>query len=249
MKKVQLLMLSAVVLLTTSCKTKSFIYVEDLIANTPETITNNAETHVKPGDRLAINIFAETEELAAPFNTHNAAQSQGKAEKGYLVDKKGDIRLPLIGKMHVEGLTLDEVSEMVRQQLATAELLPNADVETNITNFTIYGLGALSPGKLTVEDGHITLLQAIAQMGDLQARAKLNKVRVIREEHGIRTEYDVDITKKDIYNSPAYHLQQNDIVYAEPKRRSNDTLNKTVTGISILAVLASIAYSVAYILK
>ena len=166
-----------------------------------------------------------------------------------MVDKKGDIRLPLIGKMHVEGLTLDEVSEMVRQQLATAELLPNADVETNITNFTIYGLGALSPGKLTVEDGHITLLQAIAQMGDLQNRAKLNKVRVIREEHGIRTEYDVDITKKDIYNSPAYHLQQNDIVYAEPKRKSNDTLNKTVTGISLLAVLASIAYSVAYILK
>jgi len=240
-----------------ACTTQKYIYLEDMPTDRRMPITNVVEPRVKQGDRLGINVQCKNMELAAPFNSFSFRVSQegdaagGKTigEGGYLVDKDGYINFPILGRLQVVGLTLDQVSEYVRKLLVEGHHIPDAVVETTITNFTIYGLGALSPGKLVVSDGHINLLQAIAQMGDLQQRAKFQKVRVIREEDGQRMEFDVDLTTKDLYDSPAFNLQQNDIVYAEPKRKNNNTINNTMTGISLLAVLASIAYSVAYILK
>lgn len=244
-------------LLLASCRSGKYIYLEDMPIDQSMPITNVVETHIKKGDRLGIKVQCKNMELAAPFNSYSfRANSQGEivsgqeqTEGGYLVDQDGYINFPVLGRLQVGGLTTDQVSNYVTNLLVEGKHIPDAVVETTITNFTIYGIGALSPGKLTVKDGHITLLQAIAQMGDLQQRAKFQKVRVIREEDGQRMEFDVDVTKKDLYESPAYNLQQNDIVYAEPRKRSNNVLDKSMTGLSILAVLASIAYTTAYILK
>ena len=100
-----------------------------------------------------------------------------------------------------------------------------------------------------VPDSKINILQAVAQMGDLQSRAQYNKVRVIREEDDLRMEFDIDLTKRSLYASPAFYLQQNDIVYAEPKKQKSEATNKATMWVSIAAVLASIAYSITYILK
>ena len=100
-----------------------------------------------------------------------------------------------------------------------------------------------------VKDAHINIVQAIAQMGDLQARADIKRVRVLREDDGQRMEFDIDLRSKDLYESPAFFLQQNDMVYAEPKRRNNENINKGATLISALAVLASLAYSITYIFR
>ena len=247
---------SAAIVLLASCSAKNYIYIEDMPVDRALPITNTVETRIKTGDRLGISVICKNMELAAPFNsyTYRVAQT-GEASggqdggNGYLVDKEGNINFPILGPLKVGGLTTDQVSEYVKNLLVEGKHIPDAVVETTITNFTIYGLGALSPGKLVVKDGHITLLQAIAQMGDLQARAKYNKVRVIREEDGQRMEFDVDLTTKNLYESPAYNLQQNDMVYAEPRKRNNEVFTKTLTGVSLLAAIASIGYSVAYILK
>ena len=143
---------------------------------------------------------------------------------------------------------------------------PTTDGEGNtVTGYTypatmpahdlvVYGMVVKQPEPevlvwLTVKDGQINLLQAIAQMGDLQGRAKVQKVRVIREDDGKRMEFDVDLTTKALYDSPAFYLQQNDMVYAEPRKRKSEAETKTFTYVSLMAALASIAYSTAYILK
>ena len=243
--------------LLASCRPSQFIYLEDMPVDKPLPITHKSETRIKPGDRIAIHVTCKNRELAVPFNSPSyRVQQSGEADitdrltqTGYLVDDKGFINFPILGKLHVGGLTMDQVSEYVTNLLVEGRHVPDAIVEATITNFTIYSFGALSPKRLVVPDGKINILQAIAQMGDLQERAQIKKVRVIREDDGQRMEFDIDMTTTDLYNSPAFYLQQNDIVYAEPRRRSNNVINKTMTGISLVAVLASIAYSVAYILK
>ena len=247
----------AVALLLTSCKSKDFLYLEDMPVDQAIPITNVVETRIKPGDRLDIRVTCQKQELAVPFNsiayrvsdTGETSSSGSAAPRGYLVDDAGSIDFPVLGRLQVGGLTMPQTSALIRGLLLEGKHIPDAIVDTQITNFTIYSLGGVSPSKLVVPEGHITLLQALAQLGDLQPRAKYKKVRVIREDDGQRMEFDVDVTTKDLYESPAYHLQQNDIVYAEPKKRQSDTASKASTWISMLAVLSSLAYSITYMFR
>ena len=257
MNKITRFIFGGCLLLLASCKAPDYIYLEDMPVDQPITITNKVETRIKPGDRLSIKVSCKNEALAVPFNaiTYRVGQtgettSSGMATlNGYLVDEEGYINFPILGRLQVSGLTMPQTSDYIRGLLLEGKHIPDAVVETQITNFTIYSLGALKPSKLLVPEGHINLLQALSQLGDLQSIAKYKKVRVIREDDGKRMEFDVDVTTKDLYESPAFFLQQNDIVYAEPKKRSNDPVNKSMTVISVLAVLASIAYSITYIFK
>lgn len=239
------------------CKSKNFVYLQDMPLDSTLAITFKQETHVKPGDRLAIHVSCTKQELAIPFNAisysvsaeGSTSSSNATDVQGYLVDDQGYINFPILGRLQVGGLTTPQISNYVQGLLVEGKHIPDAVVETRITNFTIYGLGALSPGKLVIPDAKINILQAVAQMGDLRGGAKYNKVRVIREEDGQRMEFDIDMTTKDLYNSPAFYLQQNDIVYAEPKKRQTDTANKASVWISMIAVLASLAYSITYMLR
>ncbi|MBR1801495.1 MAG: polysaccharide biosynthesis/export family protein [Bacteroidaceae bacterium] len=220
-------------------------------------VPSQYETRIKPGDRLAIHVSCTKQELAVPFNalSYHVSSEGGTSSsnetdvQGYLVDDQGYINFPILGRLHVGGLTMPQTSEYIKGLLTEGKHIPDAAVDTRITNFTIYGLGALSPGKLVVPDSKINILQAVAQMGDLQSRAQYNKVRVIREEDDLRMEFDIDLTKRSLYASPAFYLQQNDIVYAEPKKQKSEATNKATMWVSIAAVLASIAYSITYMLK
>ncbi|MBP5771638.1 MAG: polysaccharide biosynthesis/export family protein [Bacteroidaceae bacterium] len=245
------------VLLLSSCKTSKYIYLEDMPTDQFVPISNKMETRIKPGDRLDIVVKCKNQELAVPFNAYSYEVKQSgetvssgrDATSGYLVDEGGNIDFPILGRLQLGGLTMPQASEYIRGLLTEGKHIPDAVVETRITNFTIYSLGALTPTKLVVPDGHINILQALAQLGDLQGRAKYQKVRVIREDDGQRMEFDIDVTTKDLYESPAFHLQQNDIVYAEPRKRSNQAFSTTSTIISLVAVLASLAYSITYMIR
>ena len=240
-----------------ACKNSKFVYMEDMPVDQALPISYTQETHVKPGDRLAIHVSCSKPELAVPFNSvsyrvdanGSTASNESAAVEGYLVNDKGFIDFPTLGPLEVGGLTLPQIKELIQGLLIEGKHIPDGAVDVRMTNFTIYGMGALTPGKLVVPDAKINILQAVSQMGDLQGRAKYEKVRVIREEDGQRMEFDIDMTSTSLFNSPAFYLQQNDIVYAEPKKRNNDTTNKASMWISIMAVLASIAYSLTYIIR
>ena len=256
-RNIRCLLWAAVIASLAACKSQRFIYLTDMPVDMPLPISNQQQTHIKPGDRLSIHVSCTKQELAVPFNAvsyrvtaeGNTTSSDTSAPNGYLVDETGYIDFPILGRLHVGGLTLPQTNDFIKGLLVEGRHVPDAVIETQITNFTIYGLGALSPGKLRVPDGQINILQAVAQMGDLQSRAQYKKVRVIREDEGQRMEFDLDMTSTDIFYSPAFHLQQNDIVYAEPRKRQSNATNKATVWISILATLSSIAYSITYMFK
>ena len=113
-------------------------------------------------------------------------------------------------------------------------------VDVELLNFKYTVLGAVgSNGVYTADDGRVTLVEAIAKAGDLSSKAKIDKVAVIREKDGKRQVFMHDLRSRDIFDSPCYYLQQNDIVYVEPKYKKKDTEDRSVQYVSLTASLTT----------
>jgi polysaccharide export outer membrane protein len=258
---VSLTVVLAILLLPSCSSKKSFVYLQDLKTGLPYNVSERREAVIQPNDRLNIYVSCKNQELTLPFNRKGAYQisTNGEANnnnnntteirEGYLVDKEGNIEYPEFGKLHVEGMTVKELSEMIKNKLIKGNYIPNPMVTIDFINFKVYMLGAIGNGPINVDDGQINLIQAISKAGDLAANARADNVKVIREVNGKRVVYQLDLRKKNIYNSPAYYLQQNDVVYVEPKYRKRDAYDNGFRYFSILSTLASLALTIAYIFK
>ncbi len=167
--------------------------------------------------------------MAAPFNTVagtykvgtdgsvSTGVDQSSNAQGYLIDREGNIAFPVLGNLHVEGLTLEEVRDLVRNKLINGQLINEPIVKVEILNFKISVTGAIGNRVLDAPDGRMTLLEAITKAGGLGVNAAPDKITVIREEEGVRRKIITNIQSQEIFNSPAYYLKQNDIVYIEPR--------------------------------
>jgi polysaccharide export outer membrane protein len=154
-----------------------------------------------------------------------------------------------LGKLHVEGKKVSEVKEMIQDKIKAGNYIKDPLVSIEFLNFKYTVLGAAGAGTYNVEGDRITLLEAIAKAGDLGANARINRVQVIREEDGVRKVYEHDLRSKDVFESPAYYLQQNDIVYVVPKYKKKDTEDRAIQyGTLVLSVFASIC-SLLWVLK
>lgn len=178
----------------------------------------------------------------------NSTSSQETKGFGYTVNEKGEINFPVLGWVKVEGLTLDGVSRYIEEQIKKSKYLTDPRVETIFANFQVYMLGALNGvggsgassvysaqnatftainsiggGVLRVSDKRdLSILEALAYMGDLPINANIEKVMIIRRINGQFVTYRLNMKSTDIYTSPAFYLKQNDIVYVEPLYRRND---------------------------
>ena len=181
---------------------------------------------------------------ASSSSSVNSSSSQEMRGFGYTVNEKGEINFPVLGWVKVSGLTLEGVSRHLEEQIKKSKYLTDPRVETLFANFQIYMLGALNGvgsgnssytesqnttftainsiggGVLRVsEKKELNILEALAYMGDLPMNAK---VMVIRRINGQFVSYRLNMKSTDIYTSPAFYLQQNDIVYVEPLYRRGD---------------------------
>jgi polysaccharide export outer membrane protein len=191
-------------------------------------VSPNTYTPVfKKDDYITITVSADDPETAVPFNYPTQAgggmqqrMMQGGGGVGppniggYLVDHDGYVELPIIGRIKAAGKSRAEFI----QELKTIykQYLSNPTVDIMIRNFKITVLGDIGGGIIQVTTDRITILEAIGAAGDLPITGKRKNILVIRERDGIKQEYRVDITSKDIFNSPVYYLEQNDIIYVEP---------------------------------
>ncbi|MFD2966848.1 polysaccharide biosynthesis/export family protein [Sphingobacterium bambusae] len=210
---------------------KKVVYLKDMEPNKVYNTALVPPLRVQKNDRLSIQVTSKNPELAVPFNpdggvynvsregaVSNVPVTGSNINKGYLVDQEGNIEFPVLGTLNVEGLTLDGVRDMMRDRMVNEKLISDAVIKIELMNLKITMMGAVSSvGVLDVPDSRITLIEAITRSGGISANAKTNKVAVIREEAGGRKMYLNDIEKMDIFNSPTYYLQQNDIVYVEPR--------------------------------
>ena len=257
------LLLSGVLLLSASCASRQrFVYVNDMVPGMGYAFDVHHEAVVHADDRLGITVACKNPELALPFNIHSGSFRVGAdgevsapsgsqpSDQGYRVDADGYIDFPILGRLHVEGLRVSEVTDLIRQKIISGNYIKDPLVSLEFLNFRYTVLGAVSRnGTFTVEGDRVTLLEAIANAGNLSASADMGRVTVIREEGGARKQYVHDLRSTDIFKSPCYYLQQNDIVYVEPKYRRKSAEDRGWQISATLISLASLGVSLIWALK
>src|SRR5918993_165474 len=214
-----LLLLSACVLFFDSCRPQRAVvnYLEDF---TDTTLRKNffiAEPVIQKNDQLSIQISSESlaPEVDALYNQNMGGQMSGQYQfYGYLVDQKGNIEIPRVGVIHVEGITKDSLATEIKTRLKGQ--LADPTVVIRFTNFRIIVIGEVgSPGVKTIGVENLTILEALAMAGDITLYGKKKEVKIIRENKGQRQIGIIDVTTSKMFESPYYQLQQNDIIMVE----------------------------------
>ena len=229
---------------------RNIAYFQDKAINSPEKIDLHGGIVIQPKDMISIVVSSRNPELAAMFNLKGASASgeSSGGSLGYRVDNDGFIEIPVIGKLNVAGMTRWQLSETVKDILLRKGYLNDAVVTVEFMNFKVSVLGEVgAPGTYNIEGDKVNVLQALSLAGDLTIFGKRENVTVIREQDGQRVFYDVNLCSVDMFKSPAYNLQQNDIIYVEPNdikaRQPKDDKNMRIAtmAISSTSMLVSIA--------
>ena len=223
MKLYKFLLLNLIFIITSSCVSrKNIVYFQNDEIDQSK-VYKSYKTVFKPDDLLRINISASDLDAVKPFNlsavtyasTSNRAVGAPQ-QLEYLIDNDGYVDFPVLGKLKLSGLTRSEAITLLKNKL-DPDYIKNPSINITISNFTITILGAVArPGRYTIPNERITVLEALGLAGDLDIGALRNNIKVHREDNGTKKTYELDLRSNTIFNSPAYYLQQNDIVYAEP---------------------------------
>lgn len=252
-KTLSLLFIAA--LFASCATTKKVTYFQDLNNGDTKTITTLVnKIKMMPGDKLSIVVNSKDPELVALFNLVVPTRQFGSENSGssnnsgntaaYTIDSYGNINFPVIGKINIEGKTREEVAELIQNELISRKLVLDPIVTVEYVNQEITILGEVNrPGKIGIDKDYITILDAIAEAGDLKIEGLRHNVTVLRQEGDTQKVYEMNLTlAESVYSSPAYYLQQNDIVYVKPnsKRAGQASTNSnTIRSTSFWVSLAS----------
>ena len=208
---------------------------------------------LQDGDILSVTVSSLSPEASAMFNPYMAAQASSSIQSsqtnnlppvsGYLIDEEGFITLPLVGKLKISGLTIKEATQTITAQLD--KFLQQPTVSVRILNFRVSILGEVArPSVYTIPNEKITLPEALGLAGDLTIYGQRNNVLIVRETEGKREFSRIDLTKRDLFNSPYYYLHANDVIYVEATKGKVTSTDRTVqlapiilSGLSLLTVI------------
>ena len=209
--------------LLTSCNTsRNLVYFDDL-GDTTTPIKNNVVTKITPNDLVSISVSTLDPESNVLFNTgmllpRNAVATEEETE-GFLVNKDGYINFPVIGKIQLAGLTLEEATE--KMTILISKHVKRPVVNIRLLNFRVTVIGEVNnPSTFVVPTGTITILEALGLAGGMTTFGKPEDILLIRQSEGVRTTIRLDLNDEEILNSPYFYLQQNDVLYVEPHNRS-----------------------------
>ena len=243
-----------------SCTTpREIAYVHDATRDSAMVISGQFSNGIQPNDLLYIYVESQTPAATVMFNqeTNKISKSDGvvlnpgaSVVSGYLVSHDGDIIFPVLGRIHVGGMTHAELAAMLQQRLISEGHILDAVVTVKLLNFTVSVLGEVAhPGNISASGERLTIFEALSMVGDMTIYGMRENVTVIREENGMRTIGELDLTSKDVFNSPYYYLHQNDVVFVEPnakRRRTADrdpiALSYISSAVSIVSTISSVFY-------
>ena len=224
--------LLVIILCLSSCTPKDISYFQDRQPGTSEqAYINSLPFKVRPGDRINIQVKSRNKELTEQFNKDGALSSNVSSNNslsGYVVDDNGEIDFPVLGKIKIAGKDRQEITEYITKELRDNNYVNDALVTVNYSGLYVSVLGQQGGRRISIEKDKYTIWELLAECGDLDINSKRKNVLVIREEDGIRSQYQLDLTNmKNVYESPAYYIHQNDIVYIEPndKIKRGSTVN------------------------
>lgn len=226
--------------LLTSCGPlkEDIVYFQN--AKNFETIvdTDTFTPKFKVNDIVSIYVSTYDIEASRPFNLIKQSGGSGNAQYlDYLVDTDGNIDFPVLGKVKLLGLTVEEAKELIKKKLSDG-YLKDPIVNMRILNFRISVLGEVrSPGTYTVSGERITIMEALGLAGDLTIKGRRDNILVVRDFNGTKTYTRINLTNKEVFNSPVYFLTQNDVVYVEP----NNSAMSSSKGDSRIGLVLSIS--------
>ena len=258
MKYTKLIFLVITLLVLGACSTPQVAYFKDAVPGNPEKVGNILSVKVQPDDKISIIVNSKDPALADLFNLPVVTRQLGQPTSysypqgmsGYTVNQSGDIDFPVLGEIHVGGKSREEIASYIKNELISRNLVKDPVVTVEFLNLYISVLGEVkTPGRFKIERDKMTILDAISMAGDLTIYGQRDKVFVQREVNGEHMMYNVNLASvKDLYSSPVYYLQQNDVIYVEPNSKrareatvNGNTVRSTSFWVSITSLLVSVA--------
>lgn len=242
-----------IIILFSSCGSrKNMVYLQN-DSTQINTLYNQYVPKIQVNDILTILVTAADPKVTAPFNPISTLSGNTMSQAAdmamrptYTVDDKGDIILPMLGRVHVEGLTRLQAIEKIRGELGLYIIDPGVNI--NFNNFRISVLGEVArPGSFVLPSERVTVLEALGMAGDLTIRGVRENVMLIREVDGQKTMHRLDLTKQNTLNSPYYYLAQNDVIYVEPNQAQINS-SKLGANTNIIISISSLLITVISIL-
>lgn len=256
--------LMVMIMLIGSCSgSKQVAYFQNIDSISLAASRGLYEAKIMPKDELTITVITTNPQASAPFNltVSNTIGSSGQLSngqgslQGYLVDNNGNINFPVLGTIHVGGLTKNQAEEKIRDgvkpYLAATE---NPIVTVRMSSYRVTVVGEVgSPRVIPVNTEKMSIIEALAQAGDLSIYGKRNNVLLIREDAtGQKQAHRLNLNDANIFNSPYYYLQQNDIIYVEPNgvmAKNSGIGSSTTIWFSFIGIVTSVASLVVNILR
>ena len=237
---------------------KKMAYVRDITAESADSINANfhaqREAHIVCGDALTITVNALDMEAVLAFNlpiyTPNRVGTsqlqQSYTLQYYTVDKDGNIHFPVIGTVHVEGMTISQLTDTLTKEISKSVNDPIVNV--HFANYQVTVLGEVShPGRYTVAGERVTILDALGLAGDMTPYGKRDNVLVARESDGKMQFERINLNNASVFTSPFFYLQQNDVVYVEPngvRAINSQNISLYLSMITTLGSMATVIVSV-----
>lgn len=236
-----LLLVVAAVAFSGCVMTKQVAYFQNMDSVNLAGHKDMPQIRIKPNDELTILVSSLNPDAARPFNMSLSANSSAmtgnstasKTMYSYIVDKDGNINFPIIGSIKLEGMTRPEaesyIAQTIKPYFAADE---NPVVKVRYSSFKVTVIGEVTGSKvLNVENERLSIIEALAQCGDLSVYGKRPNILLVRESaEGEKTTARFNLNDANIFNSPYYYLQQNDVIYVEPHKaraRSADVSSYT----------------------
>ena len=250
-----------VTFVATSCVTqKQLTYLHNVDSTHADSInakfTPRTETILRPGDALTVFITALDKEAVAPYNLPTvvyAAPGSSQVQttpmlQYYIVDEAGDIDLPVLGKVHVAGLSRPEAERAIKSQLEQQVISPT--VMVSLVGAKVSVLGEVNhPSQVPMTNGRMTIFEALAAAGDMTAYGRRDNVLVTREVDGKMEIARLNLGNADIYASPYYYLQQNDVVYVSPNKVRAISSTNSGLWLSVVSTALSAATIIVTVVK
>lgn len=238
--------------LSSCVNTRKATYFNDVGNLSFPEIFEDGDPILQENDILSISVSSLNPEAAKIFNATNVTATQTSSStgtttqaSGYLIDKEGIIRFPLLGRIKAAGMSKKGLREEITQQLIDKKLLLDPIVDVRFLNYRVSVLGEVkNPSVLTIPNEKVTILEALGLAGDLTIYARRDNVLLIRNEDGIKKTRRIDLTSGEIFTSPYYYLRSNDVIYVQPNKskvassgRATQWLPVVISALSLVIVV------------
>ena len=247
-----ILFLSVALLLASCAGSKKIVYFQNVDGVDLSNSAGLYDARIMPKDILSITVFSSDPITSAPYNqtvqntmAGDQISTGSSMLQSYLVDNDGNINFPKLGTIHVQGLTKTECEKMILDKISPEfNELPIVTVKMSSYRVTVTG-EVNHPGVFPVTSEKMSVLEALAQAGDLTLYGRRDNILLLREDAtGKKTFHKLDLKDANLINSPYYYVQQNDVIYVEPNkvRANNSTIGQSTTiWISVISILTSLA--------